>query len=223
MSKIIRRDVDHDHSCLFSSVAYLTDRANYNEDSAKKYRNLIVDYILNNEVEESCLMAIDDNGFHPSDNNDATSVKEKYIETIAKSNTWGGQNEMEIFCIIFKIQICVVDIEGNDIYVIGGPYEYRIYIIWTRTHYDPLVMNDCESADSLTDVTKFKSNDFDVFNKVKDFLKNMKEPEEKPQKCTKEEDEKMHLECKTCEEKFLGKSKAIEHANEVDHWGFRRI
>jgi hypothetical protein len=84
-------------------------------------------------------------------------------------------------------------------------------------------MNDCESADSLTDVTKFKSNDFDVFNKVKDFLKNMKEPEEKPQKCTKEEDEKMHLECKTCEEKFLGKSKAIEHANEVDHWGFRRV
>ena len=101
MSKIIRRDVDHDHSCLFSSVAYLTDRINYNDESAKKYRNLIVDYILNNEVEESCLMAVDDHGFHPSENDDATSVKEKYIETIAKSNTWGGQNEMEIFCIIF--------------------------------------------------------------------------------------------------------------------------
>lgn len=214
MSKIIRRNVDHDHSCLFSSVAYLTDLINYNDDSAKKYRKLIVDYILNNDdIEESCLIPIDDVGFHPSENSDSISIKQQYIETISKSNTWGGQNELEMFSIIFKIQICVVDIEGNDIYIIGGNYDDRIYILWTRTHYDPLVMNESDSSDSLTDITKFKSNDDDTFNKVKDFLKNIIDSNKSD----------INLQCKSCDEIFIGKKSATEHAKEKDHWNFKKI
>ena len=220
--KIIRRNVDHDHSCLFSSVAYLTDRVNFNEESSKKYRKLIVDYILNNEVEDSCLMIFDDLGFHPNETSEFVSNKQKYIETIAKSNTWGGQNEMEIFCILFDIQICVADENTGEIYKIGGDQkENRIYILWTNggTHYDPLVIND-DTADSSTDMTSFKTNDEDTYNKVKEFIKNINQEE-------KYDLHTVNLLCKNCNQIFIGKAAAMIHANdesyEGDHTNFKKV
>jgi hypothetical protein len=51
----IRREVDADNSCLFSSIAYLIDRKNFNDMSTIIYRNMIVEYLINNEFEESLL------------------------------------------------------------------------------------------------------------------------------------------------------------------------
>ena len=34
----IRREVDADNSCLFSSIAYLIDKANFGETSSLKFR-----------------------------------------------------------------------------------------------------------------------------------------------------------------------------------------
>ena len=46
--KSIRRQVDADNSCLFTSIAYLTDKKNFNQNSSSQYRLMIVDYLLNN-------------------------------------------------------------------------------------------------------------------------------------------------------------------------------
>ena len=51
----IRREVDADNSCLFSSVAYLIDKSNFGESSSLKFRNIIIEYLLNNEFDSNLL------------------------------------------------------------------------------------------------------------------------------------------------------------------------
>ena len=41
----IQRYVNSDNSCLFSSISYLVDKSNFNENSSIIYRMMIVDYI----------------------------------------------------------------------------------------------------------------------------------------------------------------------------------
>ena len=48
----VRRYVDADNSCLFSSIAYLTD-ANYSEMSKYKYRQMIAETLLNDSSKYS--------------------------------------------------------------------------------------------------------------------------------------------------------------------------
>lgn len=216
----IRRPVDRDHSCLFSSVAYLTDRQNFNDKSATNYRGMIVNYLLTNEIEESCLINDGDNGFSPSE--DSSSIKEKYIQTISKSNTWGGQNELEMFSNIFHIQIIVYDIKTNETYKIGSDdCENRIYLLWTRTHYDPLVMNIDESADPVTDITIFKSSDAETYNKFKELGKKISEEDTK--KHSSEDTTPILLKCTSCDEIFHSKKSATDHARKIDHWNFKQL
>ena len=220
----IRRPVDRDHSCLFSSVAYLTDRQNFNETSAPKYRGMIVNYLLTNDVEESCLINEGDNGYSPS-NDTTSSIKEQYINTISNSNTWGGQNEIEMFSIIFEIQIIVYDITTNETYKIGDNFENRIYLLWTRSHYDPLVMNVNESADPLSDITIFKSSDETAYNKFKELGKSISDENQskKSKKSSSKDDDQILLKCSTCDEIFTSKSSATTHARAKDHWTFKEL
>ena len=216
----IRRPVDRDHSCLFSSVAYLTDRQNFNDKSASTYRGMIVNYLLTNEIEESCLINEGDNGYSPSDK-ESSSIKEQYIQTISNSNTWGGQNELEMFSTIFQIQIIVYDTKTNETYKIGQDYENRIYLLWTRTHYDPLVMNIDESSDPATDLTIFKSSDATTYNKFKELGKSI--AEESVKRKSSEDSTPMLLKCTDCNEIFNSKSTATDHARAVDHWNFKQL
>jgi hypothetical protein len=47
----IRREVDADNSCLFSSIAYLIDREHFAADSGLKFRQIIVDYLLSDKFD----------------------------------------------------------------------------------------------------------------------------------------------------------------------------
>ena len=46
----IRRFVDSDNSCLFNSIAYVCDRSNFNEMSALKMRQIIINEIRQNQL-----------------------------------------------------------------------------------------------------------------------------------------------------------------------------
>jgi len=220
----IRRPVDRDHSCLFSSVAYLTDRQNFNENSASNYRGMIINYLLTNEIEESCLINEGDNGYSPS-SIENSSIKEQYIQTISNPNTWGGQNELEMFSNIFQLQIIVYDLHTNETYKIGSnDYENRIYLLWTRTHYDPLVMNVDANADPATDITIFKSSDESTYNKFKELGRSIADENiSKKNKKLSDDFEPILLKCTDCNEIFNSKSTATDHARSVDHWNFKQL
>ena len=202
--KPIRRLVDADNSCLFSSIAYLTNRQHYNEESSLFYRNMIVEYLFNNEFDEALL----------------GESKEHYINEIANPNKWGGGIEIKIFSEIFKMQIGVVDSQTNRIDLFGQDknYENIIFIIYTGIHYDPLVMNFDETMESESDITIFKTSDKDILNKFKEFGKTFTENGD-----FVDISNILLLECVDCHEKFHNKVAATAHANEKDHWNFKQL
>jgi len=200
----IRRYVDADNSCLFSSIAYLINRQDFNETSSIAFRNMIVEYLCNNEFEESLL----------------DLPKNEYINSIANPTKWGGGIEIKIFTEILKVEIAIVDVQTNRIDLFGQDknYENRIYILYNGIHYDPLVINFDENADSDSDLTIFKSKDNQYMEIFKNFVK----------KFTDENDyidigKMMSLECQDCKEKFLNEESATAHAKQTEHWNFNQI
>lgn len=202
--KPIRRFVDADNSCLFTSIAYLTDKKHFNEISANAYRNMIVEYLLNNEFDESLL--------------DLT--KEEYINEISNPSKWGGGIEIKIFSDILKLEIAVVDVQTNRIDVFGQDKNYtsRIYLLYNGIHYDPLVLNFDETSDSDTDITIFDSETNSIEEKFKNLIKQYTEKGD-----FVDLSKLFSLECEDCKEKFLNEGNATLHASEKNHWNFKQI
>ena len=202
--KPIRRYVDADNSCLFSSIAYLTDKKNFGEMSSAYYRNMIVEFLFNNEFDEALL----------------GGTKSDYIDEIANPNKWGGGIEIKIFSEILELEIGVVDVQTNRIDVFGQDksYKSRIYLLYNGVHYDPLVMNFDETSEPDSDITIFDSEDNKVSESFKNLIKmyNVKGDFVDFSKL-------VSLECVDCNEKFLNEELATNHARKSDHWNFKQI
>jgi ubiquitin thioesterase OTU1 len=197
----IRREVDADNSCLFSSVAYLIDKSNFGESSSLKFRNIIIEYLLNNEFDSNLL----------------DQSKEKYIEFIQNTQNWGGALEVKMFSEIFRKQIVCIDVKTNraDIYGEDKKYIQRIYLLYNGIHYDPLVMNYDLSADPSTDITIFDSDDQEIFELMKCLLLEYKKKGDFV--------EFYSMECNLCNEKFKNENEALEHSLNYRHWTFTPI
>jgi ubiquitin thioesterase OTU1 len=152
----IRREVDADNSCLFSAVAYLIDRTNFNEKSSLYFRHIIVNYLLEDKFDNTFL----------------EQSKEQYIDFIQNPKNWGGALEVKMFSEIFQIQIACIDVKTNriDIYGEDKKYPQRIYLFYNGIHYDPLVMNYNITTDSCIDITIFDSNDMETFELMKSLV-----------------------------------------------------
>lgn len=157
----IRRFVDSDNSCLFSCIAYLNDKENFNENSGMIYRLMIVDYINNNDIKEEIL------GISKAD----------YIQNISENSTWGGAIELKLFSDMFKIQIASLDVRSKRIDIFGEieNYKKRIYLLYNGTHYDPLVMNFTQDSSTDLDITIFNTNDHEKLTMFSDFIESVYE------------------------------------------------
>ncbi len=197
----IRREVDADNSCLFSSVAYLIDRSNFNEESSLKFRQIIIDYLLDDQFDSTLL----------------DQPKDNYIEFIQNPKNWGGALEVKMFSEIFKKQIVCIDVKTNraDIYGEDKEYPQRIYLLYNGIHYDPLVMNFDTGSDPSSDITIFDSNDSETFELMKCLLLEYKNQGDFV--------EFYSLECKACTEKFKNENEAVEHSINYNHWEFNQI
>ncbi len=197
----IRREVDADNSCLFSSMAYLLDRENFNEESSLRFRQIIIDYLL------------DDN----FDSNLLDEPKDKYIEFIQNPKNWGGALEVKMFSDIFQKQIVCIDVKTNraDIYGEDKNYYQRIYLLYNGIHYDPLVMNFDITADPSTDITIFDSDDNETFEMMKCLLLEYKHNGDFV--------DFNSMQCEICTEKFKNETEAYEHSINHNHWNFKQI
>lgn len=197
----IRREVDADNSCLFSSIAYLIDRDNFNEEASLRFRQIIIDYLLDDKFDANLL----------------DQPKDQYIEFIQNPKNWGGALEVKMFSDIFQTQIVCIDVKTNraDIYGEDKNYPQRIYLLYNGNHYDPLVMNFDVTADPSTDITVFDSNDMELFELMKCLLIEYKNQGDFV--------EFYSLECKDCTEKFKNENEAVEHSINYNHWEFKQI
>lgn len=194
----IRREVDADNSCLFSSMAYLLDRMNYGDFSANNFRQIIVEYLLSNKFDSTLL----------------DLPKNEYIEFIINPMNWGGALEIKMFSEIFEKQICSIDVKTKrvDIYGQDKNYPETIYLLYNGIHYDPLVMNTDYSSDSNCDITIFDSNDSYVFDSMKELVG----------KCNDYHDFNS-LQCEICNLKIVNQNEAYEHSIVTQHWNYKQI
>ena len=123
----VRRYVDHDNSCLFSAVAYLMNKDDFNENSSLIYRLMITDYINDNNISADVL----------------GMSKEEYVNKISDNNSWGGAIELKLFSDMFETQIASLDVQSGRVDIFGEDKEYyrRAYLMYNGIHYDPLVMS----------------------------------------------------------------------------------
>ena len=91
-----QRFVDHDNSCLFSSIAYLLE-SNFDNNSKYKYRQLLINYLETKDIDMSIL----------------GTTKEDYINQMLDINTWGGAIELKLFSELFETEIVSFDIQFN--------------------------------------------------------------------------------------------------------------
>ncbi len=199
----IQRYVNSDNSCLFSSISYLVDKSNFNENSSIIYRMMIVDYINGNEdVKEEFL----------------GMSRDTYIDKIANPDSWGGGIELKLFSDIFKIKIASIDIESTRVDIFGEDKDYdkMIFLVYNGYHYDPLVMNSKDDMDS--DVTIFDSNDYTYMVQFKEYIENLKS------KGHYVDLENLHnYKCNECNEVYENEALAMLHGEQTNHWDFKNI
>lgn len=198
----LRRFVDSDNSCLFSSIGYLIDHKNFNETTKLQYRQLLVNYLEDTDIDNSMLEI----------------PKADYIENIQNPSTWGGAIELKLFSDMFQVEIASIDVQSNRVDIFGQDKNYpqRIYVLYNGVHYDPLVM--AYTDDNKDDITTFASDDNEtlialqeyvkVFNEAGDFvdLSNMNQ-----------------FECDQCKTMFENQEEAFNHAQNYQHWNFNEI
>ena len=205
----IRRYVDADNSCLFSSIAYLINPIKLSETSKFEYRMMIAEYLISNK----------DKNLIPNVFSDIFD-RNKYIEEIQDINKWGGAIELKLFSDIFEIKIGSIDIQTNrvDIYGQDKIYNKIIYIIYNGAHYDPLVMNFTEFSNKESDITKFDINDHNVLIRFKNLANIFKENND-----FVDINNLNNLECNDCKEQFKDENDASKHAESIGHYDFNQI
>jgi ubiquitin thioesterase OTU1 len=202
----IRRFVDSDNSCMFNSIAYVTDRSSFNELSALKMRQIIIDVIRQDPDKY--------NAAYLGKSND------EYIEHILKPSTWGGAIELQIMSEYFKMEIASIDIKSQrvDCYGETNNYQKRVYVIYNGIHYDPLALTFDPSLSDELDITIVYHDDIDAFTK---FMKLAED--EKDRNNFVDFTDKATLKCSTCKDVFTNQTEAATHGTNTNHWNFEEI
>lgn len=197
-----RRFVDSDNSCLFSSIGYLVDNKNFNETTKLQYRQLLTNYIEDNNVDIAIL----------------GMSKEAYINNIQHPSTWGGAIELKLFSDMFQVEIASIDVQSNRVDIFGQDKNYpqRIFVLYNGVHYDPLVMAYTE--DNVDDITTFASDDSQTLIEFQNHVKVYKEAGDfvDPKNMNQ-------FECDQCKTLFESQMDAYDHANNYQHWNFNEI
>ena len=198
----IRRFVDADNSCLFSSIAYLLNKDNFNENSSLMYRLMIVDHINSTDIGEDML----------------GMSKTEYIEKISQTSTWGGAIELKFFSEIFNVQIASIDVQSGRLDVFGEmeDYEKRIYMLYNGIHYDPLVMNNTD--DIASDITIFSPEDNEKMIMFKDYVESIKAKGD-----FVDTSNINNLKCEVCDTEFFSEEEAVVHGSSLGHWNFKQL
>ncbi len=200
----VRRYVDHDNSCLFSAVAYLMNKDDFNENSSLIYRLMITDYINDNNISADVL----------------GMSKEEYVNKISDNNSWGGAIELKLFSDMFETQIASLDVQSGRVDIFGEDKEYyrRAYLMYNGIHYDPLVLNVEDTSSTETDITIFTPGDDKTLIMFKDFVESIKAKGD-----FVDISNINNYKCEICDQEFHTEENAMVHGQEQGHWNFSEV
>ncbi|XP_028405706.1 ubiquitin thioesterase OTU1-like [Dendronephthya gigantea] len=198
ITKLTRKTIPADNSCLFASISYVMLG---NTSFSSELRKLIVETVSRDPVtfNEAFL---------------GRSNKE-YCEWISNPERWGGAIEISILSKYYETEINVVNTENGRIDQFGENENYsnRVFLIYDGIHYDPLVFN----ADGKPIQTVFNSKD-DAW------LAAAREVGDEARKMNQFTNvSKFKLRCITCGFALTGQEAALGHAKETGHTNFGEV
>ena len=207
--KMKRRVIEADNSCLYNCFGYLLFKSVH----------------MSTKLREVCsTVALDDSEKY----NSAVLGRDigDYQRWVCKTDTWGGEVEISMLSEHFQIEVGVVDIRTNQIYLYNcsrGEDENqgeRIYILYDGIHYDALVRAE-ESEDDIdhssNDVTIFSSSDVEAFEECKKIAADLKAATQYVNTSG------FQLKCLVCSKGLVGQKDASEHAILTGHQNFGQI
>ncbi|KAJ3341594.1 ubiquitin-specific protease otu1 [Gonapodya sp. JEL0774] len=194
---VVREQAD-DNSCLFRSVAYVTQN---DASGHAKLRKVVADAILRQPDTYSSAVL----GRDPSD----------YCRWIQEPNSWGGAVELSILSEHFRVEIASVDVATGRADRFGeGRWSQRVVVIYSGIHYDAIAISPFHSAPADFDQTRFGSDEIQVL----DAAKRMAELWKKKKKYT--DLATFTLRCGVCKKGLVGQKEAQAHALETGHAEF---
>ncbi|CAH8472807.1 unnamed protein product [Schistosoma turkestanicum] len=212
-SHLIRLSAPSDNSCLFTSVLFCMN----NEDAHLKMNHLQV--ITNIEEVANLREIISTIVLNDPINYSEAFLgmsNEQYSSQIRQSDKWGGGIEVSILSKLYKIQICIVDIESCRIDCFGEDQNYtkRILLIYDGIHYDPLAQQ-CLSRDCL--ITVFSANDDIILFEAQQLAAKARA------EWAFTDLSSFTLLCQQCDAPLVGQSAAQKHAQLTGHTQFKEI
>ena len=127
---IIRHSVPADHSCLFTSVAYLCQGTSGEVElrtAGRKLREVCAQAVLADPDPASRAIML---------GHDSVGA---YVQWIRNETAWGGEPEVLMLAEHFETELVIVSCESLSLlrYAEGGK-NGTAYLLYTGQHYDPL-------------------------------------------------------------------------------------
>mmetsp|Transcript_12114 Transcript_12114/g.18058 ORF Transcript_12114/g.18058 Transcript_12114/m.18058 type:complete len:388 (+) Transcript_12114:78-1241(+) len=133
--RIEKKAMPRDNSCLFHSIAFLSDAEGVNaEAKATNMRMLAAQTIGSNpRVFDTAFLGM------PNGN---------YVNVVMDPNQWGGGIEISVFSRHFSMEIVAFDFHflREDWFGQGQDYKKRAFLVYSGDHYDVLTSTDKKGA-----------------------------------------------------------------------------
>jgi len=200
-SKLHRKVVPADNSCLFTSINYCMSGCVVPSENSSFMREVIASVVGSDHDKFSDV-------FLGRPNAD-------YCRWILGKDAWGGAIEVQILAEYFQVQIVVVDTVSGSMTIFGEALDFpsRMVLIYDGIHYDPLF----HTAPDGTTQTVHPTSDSSILEKAKVTAEEAKAAHNYTDTAG------FTLKCLVCGFRMKGESEAQKHAKTTSHTNFSEV
>jgi len=200
-SKLHRKVVPADNSCLFTSINYCMSGCVVPSENSSFMREVIASVVGSDHDKFSDV-------FLGRPNAD-------YCRWILGKDAWGGAIEVQILAEYFQVQIVVVDTISGSLTIFGEALDFpsRMVLIYDGIHYDPLYY----TAPDGTTQTVHPTSDSSILEKAKVTAEEAKAAHNYTDTAG------FTLKCLVCGFRMKGESEAQKHAKTTTHTNFSEV
>jgi len=200
-SKLHRKIVPADNSCLFTSINYCMSGCVVPSENSSFMREVIASVV----------------GSDPDKFSDVFLGRPNadYCRWILDKDAWGGAIEVQILAEYFQVQIVVVDTISGCMTIFGEALNFpsRMVLIYDGIHYDPLYY----SASDGSTQTVHPTSDSSILEKAKVTAEEAKAAHNYTDTAG------FTLKCLVCGFRMKGEAEAQKHAKTTSHTNFSEV
>ena len=197
---LTRKVVPADNSCLFTSIALVTEGGETNRSHASQLRDIIAQVVSSNP-EMYC------EAFLGKPNTE-------YCAWILHQDSWGGAIEISILSEFYALEIDVLDTQSIRVDRFGESkgYKNRAMLIYDNIHYDPLVLEPVNSGEPIQ--TVFSTDDDWILAQALELATEANRSKQYTDLTG------FTLRCLVCNDGLRGQRQAQQHAMATGHANF---